>query len=81
MLASDAQRIEAENNPYSPGGLLVGHDAVQTDVFDKPWKDFTDFNAIIVRVVAEGPLPVDEPSGPTVPGARRRKDQTDPCPR
>ena len=52
-LDQQAQWIEAENIPYSPGHALVGHEAVQTAVFNKLPKDFADFH-INVSSIADG---------------------------
>lgn len=52
ILSPDAQWIEAENIPYSPGKPLVGHDAVQTAVFDRLPKDFADFHINVTHISA-----------------------------
>ena len=54
ILAPDADWIEAENIPYSPGGPIIGHDAVQQAVFDRLAKDFAEFHINVVRIVAGG---------------------------
>lgn len=54
ILSTDALWIEAENIPYSPGGPLVGHEAVQATVFDELAKDFADFHINVIRIVAGG---------------------------
>jgi ketosteroid isomerase-like protein len=52
ILAADVQWVEAENHPYSPGAPLVGHDALQTAVFDELAKDFAEFHINVSRIVA-----------------------------
>jgi hypothetical protein len=52
ILATDARWVEAENIPYSPGAPLVGHDAVQSAVFDALAKDFAEFHINVNRIVA-----------------------------
>jgi uncharacterized protein len=54
ILAADAQWFEAENIPYSPGAPLVGHDVLQTTVFDELAKDFAEFHINVSRIVAGG---------------------------
>lgn len=53
-LAANFQWIEAENIPYSSGGTLVSHEAIQTTVFNELAKDFADFHINVIRIVAGG---------------------------
>jgi uncharacterized protein len=53
-LAADAQWVEAENIPYSPGSPVVGHAAVQRAVFDELAKDFAEFHINVIRIAAGG---------------------------
>jgi uncharacterized protein len=52
VLAPDAQWIEAENLPYSPGGPIVGHDGVRK-LFDN-MADWAEFRIDLVRIIAAG---------------------------
>lgn len=54
ILSEDAEWIEAENIPYSPGGPVVSHDAVKKTVFDRLANDFSDFHINVIRIVDGG---------------------------
>ena len=54
VLAADAQWVEAENIPYSPGSPIVGHEAVQKTVFDQLAKDFAEFSINVTHIAAGG---------------------------
>jgi ketosteroid isomerase-like protein len=52
--SQEAEWIEAENIPYSPGAPIVGPDGVVKAVFEKIGNDFSDFRADITRIVDGG---------------------------
>jgi hypothetical protein len=52
VLAPDAEWIEAENLPYSPGGPIVGHEGVRK-VFDS-LADWAEFHIDLGRIIAGG---------------------------
>lgn len=60
VLAPDAEWVEAENIPYSPGGPIVTHEGIQKTVFDQLANDFAEFSINVTHIAAgEGTVLVE----------------------